>query len=264
MTGKIDRNYFSKLQEGKTSSQITPQSSNAKRTSSLAVASLILAVFCVLSFFAFVHSFVRLRPIYRPLGITSISFFVGSLMLAVVALVVIALKRRKLKGGLFAAIALLILGCLLGMLIPFETSLVRHRREVVGAKLARLYRAITEYSVSHDGYLPTADKWCDLLIEHDKNLSKDSFRYPPGKYGVFLFAFNKNLDGLRLSDIPEDVVLLFETDGSWNLSGGPELLEGRFKERKRFFVLLANGRVYQSIPSLRELFKEKNELRWKP
>jgi hypothetical protein len=81
------------------------------------------------------------------------------------------------------------------------------------------------YCKEHDGYLPDADRWCDLLIEHDPNLSKSNFKHPRIEYGACNFAFNKNLSGRRLGKIPGNVVLLFEADGAWNLEGAAELLK---------------------------------------
>jgi len=54
------------------------------------------------------------------------------------------------------------------------------------------------------------------------------------------FAFNKNLSGLPMTDIPGDVVFLFEADGDWNLNGTHELLKTRYRERGCIWVLFAD------------------------
>lgn len=246
-----------------------------KRTSYLAVGSLICACLGILLSYGFLYAFTRLHPTYRGLKGVSIALLAGGSALSVISLIVISVNRERLKGSMFAVISLLI--CVLPpiMWYPVETSIVRHRRSVISSKLTKLYRSITEYSADNDGYLPAADKWCDLLMEHNRNLSKETFKYPTGKYGIFIFAFNNNLNGLRLDDIPNDVVLIFEHDRIsetenkngmyWNLAAGDELVKNRLKkkgEEGRFFVLEAGGRIYQSVPSLRKLFNE--QLRWQP
>ena len=103
-----------------------------------------------------------------------------------------------------------------------------HDRLVCIKKIKGLGAEITEYAAKHNGYLPIADKWCDLLIEHNKNLSRHSFCCPASK-GACSYAFNKNLSGARLSDVPEQTVLLYESHEGWNLAGGAELLVMRHK-----------------------------------
>jgi hypothetical protein len=129
------------------------------------------------------------------------------------------------------------------------------------SNLHQLGLAVNQYAKVHEGCLPAADKWCDLLMESDPSLSRRIFECPTEKGGVCSYAFNRKLDRLRLMDLPNDVVLLFEADGGWNLSGGQELLTIRHKGPDRMYcsVLLCNF----SVRSRPELTEEKS-LRWNP
>lgn len=234
----------------------------SKETTQLAIGSLISAIVGFFFLYVFLYFFVRLNPLYKLFGILCISLYVLSFILAIFTFILTAVNRRNLKACIFAGIAIAIMAFCLIMWPVFDVTNARARRFVVGSNLRQLYQAISQYTETNDGYLPVANQWCDLLIEHDEKLTKDAFRYPHGKYGVYIFVFNENLDGLRLEDVANDTVLLFEIEEGWNHSGIAELIEPIYKEKKRFFVLQADGSCYESVPSLRELFDEK--LRWEP
>jgi hypothetical protein len=77
------------------------------------------------------------------------------------------------------------------------------------------------YAGDYDEKWPTADKWCDLLIEHgkDKNAVEKWLKCPANKNGRSHYAIN---DSSPRSNLRK--VLLFETKAGWNQVGGPELL----------------------------------------
>ena len=132
------------------------------------------------------------------------------------------------------------------------------------ATLHQLSLAMKEYTDAHDGHLPAADNWCDLLMKHYA-LSEKFFTCPGAKAGTGGYAFNKNLDGLHLyRDVhkPSYVVLVFDADGGWNLSGGEELLKMRHRgmKGKSCNLLFADF----SVRSYDEEDFEKEPLRWKP
>lgn len=161
------------------------------------------------------------------------------------------LKSKVAAAAIPAAVLLLVLSVCLPAL-----RRVRQSAKVVlcQSNLKQIGLAIAEYAKNNEGFLPAADKWCDLLTEHYKELPEELFRCPAAKSGRCNYAFNKNLDGLRLTDVPEDVVLVFEaykrrdyrtldTKG-WNLSGGVELLDiTRHSPDQWCNILFADGRV---------------------
>ncbi len=86
-------------------------------------------------------------------------------------------------------------------------------RVVCGAHLSSLGKQITVYAGEHHGLYPTADKWCDLLIT-DADASNKVFICPSSDAleDESSYAFNKNLSNKKVTDEPNDVVVLFETN----------------------------------------------------
>jgi prepilin-type processing-associated H-X9-DG protein len=68
------------------------------------------------------------------------------------------------------------------------------------------------------------------------------------------------LKGVSLGKVksPGETVLIFETDGGWNLSGGPELLLNTPRHSQSITVGFADGHVEQVKPARVE------QLRWDP
>ena len=110
-----------------------------------------------------------------------------------------------------------------------------------------LATAIIRYAKDHGGLLPPAETWCDELMAHDNTLTKSSFAHPDREgynlSGACSYAFNSNLGGKRLSDIPDHVILLFEADGGWNLNGTGELLKTRYRKHGYIAVVFANKQM---------------------
>jgi len=168
--------------------------------------------------------------------------------------------KRTIQMALGGAIACFLLFLLI---VPvWRTTKVRAERFVSSTHLYPLGRAIIRYAKEHNGCLPVAEQWCNLLLEYDKTLSKESFKYPSAEYGICNYAFNKNLSGLRLDDISHNVVLIFEFEsgGDWNLTGTEELLEKTNKNRQHIYVFFANGTI--QAYDARNIINE--PLRWKP
>jgi len=195
------------------------------------------------------------------LAIPFLLLFTLAPLFGIITLVLVIVKHKKLKGWSYPIGAIFILGFLSICLIPsISCAMERHMSKVCTSNLQKLGMAITEYARKHNGYLPAASRWCDLLIESDRSLSKDTFKCPAAKEGICNYAFNESLDGLRLADVPRDVVLLYEANGDWNLKGGPESLEPRHSGGKICFILFPNI----SVGSYGVKFPFNQSLRWKP
>ena len=128
-------------------------------------------------------------------------------------------------------------------------------RMLCGQNLKNLGEAIFAYADENDGMFPTGSQWCDLLLEHT-DVSEEDFICGDSFWPVFSYAFNKNLDGMRVRDVPPDTVLLFEIEGGRNVSGGPELM---FFDRHGYLVS-----VVLYVDGYAEIIKKKwsNELKW--
>jgi len=193
-------------------------------------------------------SSVVVATVCLPLPVLSYTFrfrasfclYSGGVVLGIAALVLIGLNRDKLKGRGYAIIAIMgglfFISVGMGSLARFTNSSAKH-------KLWRLGKTIIRYAEDNEGVLPVADQWCDILMQYDKNLSKNDFRRPFLVNSGCAFAFNSNVQGLKLTDVPDTVVLVFEAQGDWNLSGGAELLK---KGDELYpYLLLASGDIHE-------------------
>jgi prepilin-type processing-associated H-X9-DG protein len=186
-------------------------SPDARKTSGLATASLILGI---------------LSPL------TCLITALPAVICGIIGLVKISSSKGRLKGVGFAVtgialpvIVLPVVAMVLAVMMPVLTK-VKHiaQREVCSVNMKGLSMAIMVYADDYEGRFPTADQWCDLLMEH-ADVSKMSLRCPVSPEGSFSYAFNQNLDGLTTDEVDSDVVMLFESEPGRNMTGGPELLK---------------------------------------
>jgi|WetSurMetagenome_2_1015567.scaffolds.fasta_scaffold231703_1 hypothetical protein len=119
-------------------------------------------------------------------------------------------------------------------------------------KLEKLSQAILIYQRDNSGKYPTANIWCDLLLKTGQ-IEKDDFICPEVKFRwkrqVFplpipknkrcYYAMNPNCE----PNSPANTVLLFETDGGWNVYGGPELLSTKNHHWALCHILYNDGHV---------------------
>ena len=128
---------------------------------------------------------------------------------------------------------------------------------VCGTNLAGLGKAMLVYTNDdiNEAY-PPADKWCDLLVEKCE-VSKDIFCCTDSKLkvGTSRYVFNINAAGKKASELPPDMVLIFETDkDGWNMAGGKELLSTKNHQGDGCNILFANDHTKFVIDT--------NSLRW--
>lgn len=223
---------------------------NFKEQSSFATFAGIFAILAFISLFSGFLSGDFITGIVFALVFSSIAFVLG-----IIALVVILFSSKQLKGLVWAIAAILFSGVFLSFELLPGLYRVRETREMDSCRsnLEQLGIALIGYAKDHDGRLPTSTRWCDLLMEYDKKISKSTFKCPAGKREVCHYAFNKSLDGLSLDDIPDNVAILFEAEGDWNLAGGIELVKKRHGDGLLFNVLFSDGHV---IPCRKENFVE--------
>lgn len=110
------------------------------------------------------------------------------------------------------------------------------------AQLGRLYWDIMDYATEHNGQLPSATAWCELLSKDGDQLY-DAVRLGPSGAYICQIAFNSNLSEFNLYGIPTNAVLLFTASGDWNLSGGYELM--RSQNQGYAYICLVDGRIMQ-------------------
>jgi len=159
--------------------------------------------------------------------------------------------RRFAIVGIAAAAISLVLGILgLALLRKPQYGMI------CGTNLSGLGKAMAIYANDYDGKYPTADKWCDLLLQGDYvnekqfvcRAARDS-----GDNERCHYAINPNCK----PNSPPDLVLLFETKGSWNRFGGPEILTTENHGGKGCNILFNDGRV-EFVET-----KDLGKLKWK-
>ncbi len=118
-----------------------------------------------------------------------------------------------------------------------------------GDNLSILHQAMTMYAERDDGRLPANDNWCGAILGMAQELQQSpdyhgSMFQCPSSLESFesSYAFNAELGGRILAELPPDTVLLFEITGGWNISGGPETLL-RAPRHNGVVVCLANGSI---------------------
>jgi len=130
--------------------------------------------------------------------------------------------RGIARAGQFISIMVFVWACfsLLVMVIDSFGLEGRITKELMcSVNLSGLGKEMLIYANDYDDQYPTADKWCDLLMEYAE-VSEKSFVCRSAGEGRSHYAINPNAE----PNSPPDMVLLFETKGGWNQFGGPEIL----------------------------------------
>ena len=212
--------------------------------------------------------------LFHPAFRCSFWLAIAAILSGIGALIVIKVSRENVCGHYLAKIA--IVPTLLYMIMGLNT-LARFKADCVYQDeyhMRLLRTSIKDYAAVNEGYLPNSENWADLLLEFDNTLRKDYFDEP--RTVEARFAFNSNLSGLKLDELPEDVVLFFTAYGDWNLSGTVELFEKRSKELDQFKgeefirqvemkpVLLKVMLLSGEIKDYMDIEKSKLFLRWRP
>jgi hypothetical protein len=190
-----------------------------------------------------------------------------TILSGIIAFFQILATNSKRKGIILSLIVVLLM---LGINVDLRWHELTSRM-VCQSHMSELGKAIFNYKDKHDGHLPQAN-WCDLIRENS-SVSLKQLICPKSHMhaGECSYVMNKFVAGSKLSDLPLDTVILFETDSGnksllhdanhpklWNLCGGPELLTFLHYEGKRpsVCVLYADGHVLAET--------DPNCLRWKP
>lgn len=214
------------------------------KTSALAITSLILGI---LGFFS--------------CGTTAV---VG-LVLGIIAIVKIQNSGGKLKGLGLAIAGTSVSGAFI-LLIPIMAAMLLLALGAAKAKAQEIVSVNNEkqlalgvrmYANDHTNNLPSAATWCDALKPYTGG--GNVFHCPADTTGSQCdYAFNVKLDGMKVDAVNPQTVLIFESDGGWNATGGVESMVLRYKGKRECVVAFADGHV--EIVNQSRL----NSLRWDP
>jgi competence protein ComGC len=155
----------------------------------------------------------------------------------------IAKSRGQLKGtgmavaGIVVPVVMLpVVAIFMAILMP---ALAKVRCEALTAVcLARQKQLgvdLQMYAADNNRQYPTADKWCDLLKPYYKD--ERTLICPSVEQEQRHYAINPQAE----PNSPSDVVLLFETKGGPNQSGGVELLTTDNHCKKGCNILFNDG-----------------------
>ena len=143
----------------------------------------------------------------------------------------------SISGTIFALILIVLI-----MIPPRHPRREYAYRIICGVNLRDLGMAMQTYASDYDNKYPTTSKWCDLLLQHagitEKQLVCRS-AFKKGNQKLCHYAINPNCE----PNSPDDIVLLFETNGGWNQFGGPELLTTENHRGNVCIVLFNDGHV---------------------
>lgn len=192
-------------------------------------------------------------------GITALM----GLILGIVAMVRVKNSGGKLGGGGLALAGTIVSGIFLFMLpifaallLPALASAKQKAQEIKCFNNEKqLALAMIIYSSGHTNQFPAATNWCDTI-----GPSQQILKCPAADSSNRCdYAFNSKLGGLELGKVNPQTVMIFESDGGWNASGGPELLPAKARHLRKFYVVaFADGHVEAVTQS------RLNTLRWDP
>ncbi len=123
----------------------------------------------------------------------------------------------------------------------------------------QLQLAVLRYSGDNKDVLPSATVWCDAITQYAG--SPGTLHCPVGDASQRgHYAFNSKLSGLPIEKITNltTTVMIFETVGGWNVSGGPEVMLKTPRHPMGFVVGFANGHTELVTPS------RLSQLNWEP
>jgi len=225
-------------------------------------------------------------------------------ILGTVTLIKIYRSNNKLKGKLLVVIPIVI-SLLVSMPIRpiFETYILYLNNLVCETNIWNFGKAIGAYADRHDGMMPDPNNWCDILID-DGMIDAEEFvclSLSDAKYGESSYAMNTEAAGKKLSELPKDMVLIFEAkfdparskrdfpitsrpftnrlkkkifdlhkndkvyEHRWNLAGGPELITPFNHDPNGSNILFVEGCTSPSLSFEGYEFvntKDFHKLRW--
>lgn len=224
----------------------TPPPATVGKTSAMAITSLVLGILGAVS-----------------CGATSL---VG-LILGILAIVRISNSQGRLGGKGLAIAGTVVSGAFLLLIPVFAAMLLpalaaaKQKAQIINClnNERQLVLGLQMYSGGNHNHLPAATNWCDAIKASVG--SERIFRCPAnGATNQCDYAFNAKLDGLDMTQLNPNTVLLFESDAGWNGQGGPEILSARHGSHGRptAVVAFADGHV-EVVQEVRL-----NNLRWDP
>jgi prepilin-type processing-associated H-X9-DG protein len=169
-------------------------------------------------------------------------------------------RGLALAGTIVSAVFLLMIPVAAGVLLPaLAKGKSRAQVMVCMNNSKQLCLGLLMYSTDNKDAFPAGEVWCDAVQKYlgAPTVFQCPFASPDQRSH---YAFNRNLSGILQSKVrsPAATVMIFETDGGWNQSGGSELLPKRGRHNGAVMVGFADGHCEAVIPA------RLTRLRWEP
>jgi prepilin-type processing-associated H-X9-DG protein len=153
-------------------------------------------------------------------------------------------RGLALAGTIVSAVCLLLVPLPVAMLLP---ALAKAKQKATSVhcmnNIRQLNLALIMYADDNKNRLPAGTGWGDSLMPY---LGKTANVYvcplgPPNQRSHY--ALNARLAGVEVKDLqaPAQTVLIFESDGGWNVTGGRELLPAKGRHGGAYAVGFADG-----------------------
>ena len=199
------------------------------KTSGMAIASLVLGILGVFTF-----------------GATAL---VG-LILGIISLVKINKSNGALRGSglalagtIVSGVFLLMLPVVAALLLPALANAKSKAQAIICmTNMKQLALGSFMYADNNKGQLPSGPDWCDTVQKYVRN--EKAFQCPGGNRNQRChYAFNSQLSGVKTKSVtsPAQTVLLFESDGGWNASGGIELMVKKSRHQRAMSLVFVDG-----------------------
>jgi prepilin-type processing-associated H-X9-DG protein len=163
-----------------------------------------------------------------------------------------------LAGTIVSAVFLLMLPVLAAMLLPALAKAKQKAQTIQCLNNSRqLALAVRIYASENKNQLPPAATWCDAIQRQvgSDRIFKCSAADVTERCS---YAFNSKLNGADVDKLDPNTVVIFESSGGWNLSGGRELLPQPSRHGGKFIIAFADGHA-EVVPESRI-----NALHWDP
>lgn len=213
----------------------------------------VLSIVCLVAAFAVLVIYLKSGEASIPLAVEKMLFPAGVVVLGIALVAgVIALVMIKASGGALSGRRL----ALLGIIVPIVSAVAFMRTspgtcyecvpvsptQQCRSNIIQLASEINKYRDGNEGRFPQAERWCDILLEQTKDESL--FACPLQKGARCSYSLNKYAVEAG-SDLPEGMVLLFESEPGWNQVGGAELMITPHESRRgnTGSVVFASGRA---------------------
>lgn len=213
---------------------------------------LIILLFIAMPAFQFLYNMSDKIPIICLYVIHAI--FALVIFLGLIHIIVKFVKPSLPKQMVFTYLSICISIVWFTVVIIAWASSMNRLRLKAEFNLRLLGSEIIEYTKNNNDALPDPNKWYDMVLNYGKNIDQNTFKNPGVSGNKFNYALNENLSDVSFSNLPGNMILLFESMGNWNLHGGEELFSSqKIKHRYCLFndysyVLLVDQTVMKYYP----------------